>query len=290
MPLPLAAPLRRLISGDDQGLTEYVREMALPGDAGLFGPDSVTWRVLSHPATLLAGVRALVLQSLDPLTVAGVAQHSRFRAEPINRLQTTARFVTVAAFGTTDQIGRECAIIRRVHERVKGVTADGRSYAASDPAQLLFVHMALVQSFLVAYELFAPGGLLAKDADRFVLEWNALAPLLGFDTVPLPSSRANLDAMLEEYGHGFHVGRDAVEAFEFLTTPPLDLVMRPAYHVLLTAAVGSLPGYARRLLPGVLPSPSRSVTVIRGKMIVRALTFVLGPSPAHQAALLRVGR
>lgn len=290
MPLLLSAPLRRLISGDAEGLTEYVREMSLPGDQGLFGPDSVTWKVLAHPSTLLGGVRALVLQSLDPLTVAGVAQHSRFREEPIGRLQTTARFVTIAAFGTTDQIGRECATIRRVHERVRGVTADGRPYAASAPAQLLFVHMALVQSFLVAYECFAPGGLRAEDADRFVVEWNALAPLLGFDSVPLPSSRRDLDEMLEAYGQGFQVGRDAVEAFEFLAEPPLSAVMRPAYRVLLTAAVGSLPGYVRRLLPGVLPAPSRPVTQIAGRAMVRTLTFVLGPSPAHRAALVRVGR
>ena len=287
MPLLLSAPLRRLISGDDEGLTEYVREMSLPGDAGLFGPDSVTWKVLAHPSTLLGGVRALVLQSLDPRTVAGVAQHSRFRSEPIGRLQTTARFVTVAAFGSTGQVHRECEVIRRVHERVRGTTEDGRAYAASDPAQLLFVHMALVQSFLVAHELFAPGGLRPEEADRFVREWNALAPLLGFDSVPLPSSRAGLDAMLEEYGGGFRVGRAAAEAFEFLADPPLSAGMRPGYRVLLTAAVGSLPGYARRLLPSVLPTPSRPVTLLAGTSIVRTLSFVLGPSPAHRAALSR---
>jgi uncharacterized protein (DUF2236 family) len=282
--------LRRLISGAADGQTEYVKEMRLPGDAGLFGPDSVTWGVLAHPSTLLGGVRSLLLQSLDPLTVAGVAQHSRFRNEPIGRLQTTARFVTVAAFGTTEQIGRECAVIRRVHERVKGVTRDGRTYAASNPSQLLFVHMALIQSFLVAHELFAPAGLSAEDADRFVREWNALAPLLAFNSVPLPQSRIELDAMLEEYGKGFQVGLDAVEAFEFLTSPPLAAVMRPGYRVLLAAAAGSLPNYARRLLPGFLPNPSRPVTLLAGSMVVRMLTAALGPSPAHAAALARVTR
>lgn len=289
MPFVLSAPLRGLITGDDKGMTDYVREMALPGDAGIFGPGSVTWKVLSHPSTLLGGVRALVLQSLDPLTVAGVARHSRFREEPIGRLRTTARFVTVAAFGTTEQITRECATIRRVHDRVKGVTADGRRYSASDPTQLLFVHMALVQSLLVAYELFAPGGLTAEESDRFVLEWNVLAPLLGFDSVPLPDSRKNLDGMLEEYGRGFQVGVDAAEAFEFLAAPPLSPAMRPAYQIVLVAAVGSLPGYVRRLLPGILPSPSRPLTLLAGTSVVRVLTFILGPSPAYEAALRRVG-
>jgi uncharacterized protein (DUF2236 family) len=280
----LSAPLRRLISGEEDGLTEYVHRMKLPGDAGIFGPDSVTWRVLSYPSTLLGGVRALLLQSLDPLTVAGVARHSRFRHEPIGRLQATARFVTVAAFAPTGQVEEECALIRRVHERVRGVTRDGRAYAASDPAQLLFVHMALVQSFLESHRRFAPKGLTDADADRFVQEWNVLAPLLGFDSVPLPGSSAELDAMLEEYGQGFQVGADAVEAFEFLAAPPLPPAMRPGYRLLLTAAVGSLPDFARRLLPSVLPSPADPLTAATGKAIVRALALILGPSPAHRAA------
>jgi uncharacterized protein (DUF2236 family) len=289
MPLILSAPLRRLISGDDAGHTEYVLAMREPGDAGLFGPASVSWRILAYPATLLGGVRALLLQSLDPLTVAGVARHSRFRSEPIGRLQATARFVTIAAFGSTEQVAAECAMIRRVHERVKGTTPDGRAYSASDPKQLLFVHMALVQSFLVAHREFAPGGLTIVDADRFVEEWNALAPLLGFDSVPLPHTADELDRMLEEYGSGFRAGPDALEALEFLASPPLPPAMRPGYRLLLTAAAGSLPAYARALLPDVLPSPSPVVTSFTGSAIVRALAAVLGPSPAHQAALERLG-
>ena len=288
MPLLLAAPLRQLISGDDAGNAEYVVAMREPGDAGLFGPESVTWRVLSYPATLLAGVRALVLQSLDPLTVAGVAQHSRFRSEPIGRLQTTARFVTIASFGTTAQVEAECAMIRRVHERVQGVTSDGRRYSATDPSQLRFVHMALVQSFLVAHQLFAPHRLSTADADRLVTEWNALAPLLGFDSVSLPESAADLDALLEQDAARFHLGPDAVEAFDFLASPPLSKWMLPGYKVLLTAAVGSLPLYARRLLPHSLPSPSHLRTQVTGVALVRALAAMLGPSPAHQAALARL--
>src|SRR5947199_8403506 len=57
---------------------------------GLLGPDSVAWRVLDHPAALVGGLRALVVQSLHPLATAGVAQHSDYKRRPLERLRRTA--------------------------------------------------------------------------------------------------------------------------------------------------------------------------------------------------------
>jgi hypothetical protein len=112
--------------------------------------------------------------------------------------------------------------------------------------------------------------------------------LLGFDSVPLPRSAAELDALLEQDAERFHLGSDAVEAFDFLASPPLSRWMLPGYSVLLTAAVGSLPLYARRLLPHSLPSPSPLRTRVAGVAVVRTLAAMLGPSPAYQAALTRL--
>lgn len=283
-----AAAVRRLISGSEDGLTDYVREMTAPGDAGLFGPQSVTWTVLSNTATLMAGIRSLILQSLDPLTVTGVARHSRFRSEPIGRLQMTARFVTIAAFGTTNQIERECATIRGLHERVKGTTPDGRQYSASDPAQLRFVHIALIDSFLSSYQNFAANPLTDEDADRFVAEWNAVAPLLGFESLDLPTDQKQLSVMLADYGKGFQVGAEAVEALKFISSPPLPAAMKPFYGLMLTGAAGTLPRYARRMLPRTIPSPGPLTTKIAGTLSVRVSGEILGISPAYQAALARV--
>lgn len=286
----LARPVRRLLSGDDHGQADYVRQMREPGDAGLFGPASATWQVLSYPATLLAGVRALLLQTLDPMTVAGVARHSRFRSEPVERLQMTARFVTIAAFASREAVERECATIRSVHARVAGTTEDGRSYSANDPIQLRFVHMALIDSLLVAHQLCAPQPLCAAQADRFVVEWNALAPLLGFDSVELPTSRADLDRMLRQSAERFEVGKNAMEAFEFLAAPPLQPLLKPGYAMLLTAAAGSLPDYARRMLPRVLANPSPLRARVTAIVLIRFLARLLGPSPAWQAAEFRLSK
>src|SRR3954453_18757464 len=103
-------------------------------DQGLFGPESVTWRVVGHQASIIGGLRSLIIQSLHPLAMAGVADFSDYRARPLRRLERTARYVADTTFGTTEQAYEAAAVVRRVHERVHGVDpVTGRSYSADDP-------------------------------------------------------------------------------------------------------------------------------------------------------------
>lgn len=284
---PLGDTLRTLLTGRADGMTDYVQRMRLPGDEGLHGPGSITWRVMSHPATLLGGVRALLLQSLDPRVVAGVARHSRFREDPIGRLQATARFVTVAAFASTGQISEECATVRAAHAHVHGTLDDGRPYAASDPQLLRFVHLCLVDSFLVAHRLCATDPLTEREEDLFVREQNRVAAPLGFDSVTLPRSRGELTVMLDEYAAGFALSADTVEALVFLADPPLDRTLRYGYRILHAAAASTLPAAARPFVEPstpAFPAPlARRLTVT----LMRLLPALLGPSPAYRAALAR---
>jgi uncharacterized protein (DUF2236 family) len=276
-----------LLTGTPDGITPYVLAMREPGDVGLHGPGSVSWRVLSHPATLLGGVRALALQTLDAPTVAGVSAHSRFRDDPIGRLQATARFVTICAFASTEQVKAECEVVNRVHRHVRGSTADGRPYSATDPLQLRFVHLALVDSFLAAYQLCAPTPLEPAEQDQFIREQNRIAPLLGFDSVPLPRSRAELDALLAEHEARFEVTGDTVEALVFLSHPPLPRPMRAGYRLLFAAALASLPPAAQELTSKVRPPLPAAVATAVCRHLIRALGMLLGPSPAYRAALSR---
>ena len=52
-------------------------------------------------ATLVGGVRALLVQAMHPTVLAGFDQHSGYREDPESRLQRTAAFVTVTTFGTS---------------------------------------------------------------------------------------------------------------------------------------------------------------------------------------------
>ena len=75
----VAGRFRRIMSGgrEPTDLAEWVTDV---GDDGLFGPDSVAWRVHGELSTLIGGLRALMLQTLHPLAMAGVADHSAFRS------------------------------------------------------------------------------------------------------------------------------------------------------------------------------------------------------------------
>ncbi len=279
--------VRRLLSGDPAGVPDYVARMSEPGDCGVFGPASMVWCVHSSTATLLGGARALVLQALEPRALAGVSNHSRFQSDPIGRLQNTARFVTVASYASTEQLAEECRLINRIHTAVRGVSG-GISYDATDPVLLRYVHLSLVDSFLAAYQAFAPTPLSEEEADGYVVEMNRLAPFLGFDSVALPDGVAAMKAMLSPLTANLSVSALTVTTLDFLRRPPLSGPHRFAYRPLLRAAVATLDPEIRVMLPGVF-GPSRLDPVYRvfGVLLVRALSRLLGPSPALTAAARR---
>src|SRR5580692_6196542 len=135
-------------------------------DDGLFGPASVAWQVSADLAPPVAGLRALLMQALHPLAMAGVDQHSGWRRDPVGRLAATSAYLATITFGTRAAAAAAAARVRRVHDHVRGVDAvTGRAYAAGGPALLLWVHAALVQSSLAAGQAFGTA-LSAGDCDR----------------------------------------------------------------------------------------------------------------------------
>ena len=122
-------------------------------DVGLFGPASVTWRVHADPILWIAGLRALLLQAVHPAAMAGVLQHSDFRADPWGRLRRTGDYVCVVTFGSTAEVDAIGARVRGIHRRVRGTDeATGVSYRASDPHLLRWVHCCEVESFLTTFQ------------------------------------------------------------------------------------------------------------------------------------------
>src|SRR4051812_39372431 len=127
--------------------------VAETGDPGLFGPQSVTWRVHGDPIMWVAGLRALLLQAVHPAAMAGVLGHSDFRDDPWGRLLRTADYVGVVSFGSTAEVDAIGSRVRAIHERVRGFDAvTGVRYRASDPELLRWVHCCEVESFLSTYE------------------------------------------------------------------------------------------------------------------------------------------
>ena len=127
----------------------------------------------------IGGMRALLFQSLHPLAMAGVAEHSDFRNDPWGRLQRTADFLAATTFGPASEAQKAVDIVHRVHKRVVGTAPDGRPYAANDPHLLHWVHIAELDSFLSAHDRYGVDPLVGAERDQYVAESAVIARALG---------------------------------------------------------------------------------------------------------------
>lgn len=276
----LALGVSELIIGDNPPAAER-RTVPIEVDPGYFGPDSVTWRLHEDSCMLIGGLRALMLQTMHPLAMAGVAQHSNFRDDPLSRLASTSVFVGTTIHGTRPDVRAAIAQVKRIHERVVGVAPDGRPYAANDPHLLTFVHHTLVDSFVRAYQRYGSRPLSPEDADRYVDEQAVLAEL--FAGEPAARSVAELRSYFHDLRPELKVTRDASETIRFLLAPPLPLMARPPYTVLASAAITLLPRWVRRALWLPVP-PALEPLVVRPATtaLVRTVDWVMGGYPLDE--------
>lgn len=262
----------------DEGPERRDRIHGSPGPRR-FGPTDPIWRVHSDASMFVGGIRALLLQSLHPLAMAAVDQHSGFRGDPWGRLQRTSGFLAETTFAPVDQADRAIAIVRAVHAHISGTAPDGRPYAASDPHLLRWVHVAEVDSFLRAHDRYGARSLTAEERDQYVVQAAVTAELLGADEVP--RSVEELDAALAAYRPELASTAAARAAARFLLVhPPVPLAVRAPYGLLAAAAVGLLPRWAR--WPLRLPwLPVVEATAVRaaGATVTSGIRWAMGPPP-----------
>ncbi|MEI8263789.1 MAG: oxygenase MpaB family protein [Actinomycetes bacterium] len=217
-------------------------------DAAYFSPDSIVRVIHSDfPSMLIGGLASLLFQMLHPLAMAGVAEHSRYRDDPLGRLERTAQFLGTTTFGSRVEAEEAISVVRSVHNFVNGTAADGRPYSANDPGLLTWVHSTEVRSFLSASLAYGPRPLSLEEQDRYIEEMSQVALALGATHVPLSVSE------LDEY---FHTVRpelsftpEAKEARNFVL---LGVRRQPhevaTYATMIGAAQTVLPSWARRQL------------------------------------------
>jgi uncharacterized protein (DUF2236 family) len=260
-------------------------------DQGLFGPISVTWRLHADPAMAFAGLRAILLQAVHPLAMAGVAHHSTFRTDPWGRLQRTGMYVGVVTFGTTAEVRRAAARVRGLHRKLSGVEPEtGAPYRVGDPHLLLWVHCCEVDSVLAAMRA-AGVPLTPTDADQYVAEQVRAAELVGLDARTVPGSVAELAAYFDGIRPELRVTAEARRALHFVLFPPMPPVAWPAKPVwagLATVAVGLLPRWARQLY-GLPTLPSTGVAAAAAARAFRATTVRL-PAALREGPMLKAAR
>ena len=184
-------------------------------DEAYFALDSVA-RIIHGdlPPMLVGGLGSLFIQMLHPHTMAGVAQHSRYREDPLGRLLQTANFIGFTTYGTKAEAYASIERVLAVHQVVRGVADDGAAYYANDPHLLAWVHAAETSMFLTAYRRFGTIQLSDADADRYVREMATLALDLGMVTPP--TSVAELEATIQRFRPELRLSPDGAVARDFV--------------------------------------------------------------------------
>jgi uncharacterized protein (DUF2236 family) len=251
-------------------------------DAGLFGPDSVTWRVNREGALLLGGGRALILQVAHPLVAAGVADHSNYREDPWGRLYRTLDVTTRVIFGSTDTAEEAAERLWNVHGRVRGVTTEsggrypkGTPYDAREPDLLTWVWATLVDTSLLVYSRYV-GSLTVVERNAYYDEQKLLAEKFGIPPGHVPETYGDFNHYFDEMLAGDRIAvtdalRDVVDA---TVRPELPFVAKPLVEALNLATVGMLPAGLRTDL-GLPWGPNRERLFAASRTLGRTLIPVL---------------
>jgi uncharacterized protein (DUF2236 family) len=213
----------------------------------------MTWRVDREVAVLLgSGSRALMLQVAHPKVAAAVADHSRYRSDPLGRLRDTLDAIYGFAFEDTGRVNEIVEHIHALHTRVRGTTPDGRHYSALDPHLLLWVYATLIDSSLLAYDTFV-GPLTPAEREQYYAELCEAGRVWGIPPRVFPSSLVELRAWMAELidsgevrvsPQGRHVGRYILAPQVWWMPGPAALLMQMSTLWLLPPELRAGFGYS----------------------------------------------
>ena len=286
----LARRFVRLLSGSNDGKPPWLAQVADGDEPGLYLPNQAPWIVHADFATLVGGIRALLMQALHPGSLTGVRQHSRYKDDPLGRLAGTIRWLTITTFGPINANQKEANRVNRLHTRVQGnyqtASGESRNYQAADKDLLLWVHVAFMDSFLRAHQNYSkrelPGG-----ADEYVRLWAASVKPLGLDVAP--QSEAELLETLRGFDNDLVVTEETRDVIRWIKNPPLPFAAKPFYRLFFFAALASMPKNYQELI-GERALPLWFVKW-QTTNILRAMRIAIGhESPIEEASIARLRR
>jgi uncharacterized protein (DUF2236 family) len=255
------------------------------GDLGFFGPRSVAWRVHANPVALaVGGVAAVILELAEPRVRTGVWEHSTFRTDPLARMRRTGEATMITTYGPTAEAEARVAMVTRMHERVGGVTPEGRPYKALEPELMAWVHLTAGWGFLNAYRAYVQPGMSLADQDRYYAEGGRLGRAFG--AVDPPASVAQARAFFAQMKPKL-VPHPIIDEFLGIvsTTSPLGAAGRALQPLVVEAAIDLVPPDIRAGLK--LPVQSARLALARPVLRGLALAGSLAPNPIVRDARRR---
>ncbi len=213
----------------------------------LFDSRSVAWRVHGDVASMMVGgIASLLMQMLHPAVLAGVWDHSNFRADMHGRLRRTARFIATTTYADRELAEAMIRRVRAVHDHVVGALPDGTPYRANDPALLAWVHVTETSSFLDAWIRYGEPIMSLKDQDRYFAEMAVIGHAMGAD--PVPRSRSQARGLIEETRPRLRADHRSAEVARLILAPhPATMLIEAHRKLAVQAAIDLIPGWARAM-------------------------------------------
>lgn len=233
-----------------------------PGDRGLFGPESIAWKVhADFISMMIGGISSLIMQALHPQALAGVWDHSSFREDLKGRLGRTAFFIAATTYGSQEMALNIIDKVNRIHTKITGLDEFGKPYQASDPHLLAWVHLTETRSFMSAFESHRTELLSLSAKDQYFAEMKGLGERLG--AVDLPTSYAQTNQAIESYIPELHYGERAKSIIQLLEYFPSNLAAKPFVKLISRAGFLNLPDWVHPILGRPKPTTLERIAVNR---------------------------
>jgi len=280
-------------------LLDRLRRETRDPRAGVFGPDSMLWRINRESIAFLGGGRAALLQLAHPFVAHAVDQHSHTKTDLLGRFVRTFDNVFSMVFGDLDSALGSAKRVHTYHGTVTGQIEEdvgpytkGHRYEANTIPALLWVQATLLDTSVQIYELiFRPLSLWEKDA--YYEESLKFGALFGIPPSAAPRDWTAFRKYVEDMfapGSAIAVGGPAREMAHYLMQPPapgLGLMMK--WYETMTAVL--LPERVREEYGFHVGNAERATFRASVEALRRAyphLPYALRFLPAYNDALRRI--
>ena len=223
------------------------------GDRGLFGPESIAWKVhADFISMMIGGISSLILQALHPQALAGVWDHSSFREDLKGRLGRTAFFIAATTYGSTEMANQIIEKVNQIHTQVTGFDEFGKPYSATDPHLLAWVHLTETRSFMSSYEDYRKEKINTQGQDQYFLEMSSLGKRMGARDLPITYAATN--EAIKGYIPELYFGERAKSILDLLENFPSNITAKPFIKLISRAGILNLPDWFYPMIHKPTPS------------------------------------